>query len=480
MRLILTRTDAMSSGGSPDATRRFDRAGGRIGRAPDNDWVLADPQGQLADHHCRIAFGDTGYVLTDTSAAGVFINESPRPVGAGNSVALAPGDRIALGAYRLAVGLDAPPAAAPDDDAVLMAKLRKLTDAVPAPDDPRLRERRAETRLRARIAEIETRRSGAATARPRWLRRTIGALAAACAGIALLATAAAGYRWLASDDEAARPPPPAPAVQALAPAPPPALVQPPPLDRARLQADLARLFGGFACANLEAEIADGGSVTVTGFVARSDELARLQREAAALPQVPRLDNRATIEPWPSCAVTRLLRTYAADGPSAPLLEPNHPDLVYREGDIFRVTATARAASDSYLYIDYFDTGGRVVHLLPTRWRADNRLAPGQPVMLGAEPAKARRNERFYRVAAPFGTSLLVALSSPRPLFVTPRPEQEDAHAYLIALGEALAPQPGDGDSPIAASRQAITLAPAGPADRPLRKSRPARATSQPW
>ena len=261
-------------------------------------------------------------------------------------------------------------------------------------------------------------------------------------------------------------PPAAPAV-AVAPA---TIVQPPPLDRARLHAELARLFHGFPCADLDAEIADDGAVTLTGFVARSDELMRLAHATAALPQVARVDNRATIEPWPFCSVVHLLRTRTSGGPAAPVIEFSHPDLVYRAGDVFRVTATARAPADSYLYVDYFETDGRVVHLLPTRLRADNRVAPEQPVALGAEPDKARRNERVYRVAAPYGTGMVIALSSRRKLFAAARPEQEDARAYLAALADVLAAKPGD-DAPITATQQFISLAPAVSAPPPPRTSR---------
>lgn len=222
---------------------------------------------------------------------------------------------------------------------------------------------------------------------------------------------------------------------------------------------LAELFRGFACADLSAEIGDDGTVTLVGFVSSGDDLNRLRHDVAALPHVPRVDNRASVEPWPSCAVIRLLSTQTASGPTAPQIEASHADRVYREGDALTVTATTHTAEDSYLYVDFFDTDGKVVHMLPTAQRASNRLAANQRIALGAAPNKAGRNERVYIISPPFGTGLVTALSSTRPLFTEPRPEQEDAGAYLAALAGALVREPtGAGTTArITSSRQAITL-----------------------
>ncbi len=248
--------------------------------------------------------------------------------------------------------------------------------------------------------------------------------------------------------------PPSPPPQAAAPP-----IPPPPIDRGQLRSDLAQLFRGFVCADLSAELADDGAVTLVGTVARGDELPRLHREVSALPQVSRVDSRATVEPWPFCEVAKLLRTQTAGGPSAPTLEPSHPDRIYHEGEALIVSATVNAKAESYLYVDYFDTDGRVVHMLPTALRPNNRMAGTARVALGTEPDKAGHNERVYIISPPFGTGMVIALSSLRPLFTEPRAEQEDARSYLAALAGALVRDPvGAGSAArIMSSQQSISL-----------------------
>ena len=54
-----------------------------LGRAPDNDWVLPDPEMILSKSHCCIERRDDGYYITDTSTNGVFINHSEQRLGRG-------------------------------------------------------------------------------------------------------------------------------------------------------------------------------------------------------------------------------------------------------------------------------------------------------------------------------------------------------------------------------------------------------------
>ncbi len=90
-----------------------DRAAVSIGRAPENDLVLADPARLLSKRHCTIAAAGGGYTLTDTSANGVFVNGSPQRVPRDQTVPIAPGDVIQVGDYELQVDAVARPGAQP-------------------------------------------------------------------------------------------------------------------------------------------------------------------------------------------------------------------------------------------------------------------------------------------------------------------------------------------------------------------------------
>ncbi|SDE83430.1 type VI secretion system-associated FHA domain protein TagH [Rhodospira trueperi] len=105
-RLTLTLSSGLP-GGPPAGTSQVLESGRlTLGRGPDNDWVLADPERLLSKQHCEIAWTGDAFVLTDTSTNGVFINNAQAPVGRGQTVELAPGDSVRLGDYELLARID--------------------------------------------------------------------------------------------------------------------------------------------------------------------------------------------------------------------------------------------------------------------------------------------------------------------------------------------------------------------------------------
>jgi predicted component of type VI protein secretion system len=85
----------------------FGVGGGGIGRAHDNDWVLSDPLRYLSAHHARVQFRDGAYYLLDISTNGVFVNDGTVAIGRRAPYPLRDGDRLRMGDYQLAVGIDA-------------------------------------------------------------------------------------------------------------------------------------------------------------------------------------------------------------------------------------------------------------------------------------------------------------------------------------------------------------------------------------
>jgi len=82
-----------------DSVRVFSVHGGSIGRAPDNDWVLPDPDRYISGRHAAIDYRDGAYYLRDTSTNGVFVNRSDQPVGKGAPLRLYDGDELRMGDY---------------------------------------------------------------------------------------------------------------------------------------------------------------------------------------------------------------------------------------------------------------------------------------------------------------------------------------------------------------------------------------------
>jgi type VI secretion system protein len=80
--------------------------GATIGRRENNSLVLPDPKRFISGRHAIIDYQAPDYYITDTSTNGVIINQSPTPLGNGNSTKLHDGDLLIIGDYTLQVKLD--------------------------------------------------------------------------------------------------------------------------------------------------------------------------------------------------------------------------------------------------------------------------------------------------------------------------------------------------------------------------------------
>jgi predicted component of type VI protein secretion system len=87
----------------PPETKRISGGELRIGRGPDNDWIMPDPERMLSKHHCVIAYRNGGWAIADTSTNGTFLNREPDPIGKGQIRELQDGDRLRFGAYEIEV-----------------------------------------------------------------------------------------------------------------------------------------------------------------------------------------------------------------------------------------------------------------------------------------------------------------------------------------------------------------------------------------
>lgn len=88
-----------------DSLRVFSVHGGSIGRAPDNDWVLPDPDRYISGRHATVDYRDGAYYLRDNSTNGVYVNQSEQPVGRGTPLRLYDGDELRMGDYIFNVSI---------------------------------------------------------------------------------------------------------------------------------------------------------------------------------------------------------------------------------------------------------------------------------------------------------------------------------------------------------------------------------------
>ena len=233
-------------------------------------------------------------------------------------------------------------------------------------------------------------------------------------------------------------PPPA------APLPPAVPLLPPPqqaVNPSELAAQVSRVVDSFQCAEVRPSLVGENDVRLAGFVSSSDELGRLRAATGGVANVGRVDDGGVgIYPLSHCRLVKLINDTAAPSNAlpAPRLQFNNPDLVYKGGDTLIVNASGTTAYSGYLYVDYLDNEGNVVHMLPMQLHPDNRMKAGQVIALGTQSEGGKAGERVYQIEAPYGPNLIVAIASPKPLFKKARvEEQENAEVYLSALAQEL-------------------------------------------
>lgn len=141
--LVVVGRDELDDGG-PVAFRVAGR-GVIIGRSPQADWCLPDPDNHVSSRHCEIRYRDGAYVLVDRSTNGTFVNGSGQRLDAPHSIV--DGDRIALGGYELTARIDDETVEEPSHDEAATTERAASSrherpvgedspDDRPIPDDP--------------------------------------------------------------------------------------------------------------------------------------------------------------------------------------------------------------------------------------------------------------------------------------------------------------------------------------------------------
>lgn len=90
---------------------------------------------------------------------------------------------------------------------------------------------------------------------------------------------------------------------------------------------------------------------------------------------------------------------------------------------------------AFVYVDFFDADGNVVHLVPSDYAALTRLEPASRLVVGGDSGAAAFR---ITVGPPFGQEIAVAFAASARLSDQPRPIVEPAGPYLIWLKSAVA------------------------------------------
>lgn len=199
---------------------------------------------------------------------------------------------------------------------------------------------------------------------------------------------------------------------------------------------ISALLSSVPCARLQvAFVPDTGSLELRGHVPeegfRAPVLASLRAQVGG--SIPVLDNLLILPP-PQCGalsgIAAVGLPQSTDQLTNPLLvgEDAHARLYrYSKGErlIFDMTAPDYG---SYVYVDYFDASGNVIHLVPNDSVTLEYHDPKSAVKIGADRADGNFLPVF--IGPPYGQEIAVAFAASRPLYDGLRPTVEPADGYL--------------------------------------------------
>jgi hypothetical protein len=248
---------------------------------------------------------------------------------------------------------------------------------------------------------------------------------------------------------------------ATTPGPPVPVPQPPQTDKiALLTAAANAAVQGYQCAELSARVSQSGNIDVTGYVASDADKQRATTQLQSLSNVGSVNNQLAVMGPPLCEALGILHdgthSRPAD-PGVPQIDPGGALGTYFLGQAARISVTATSLYDGYLYIDYLDGNDKsVIHLSPNELRPNAAVTAGKQVDIGAD-----RNFEYYPIQGNPGIGLVIAISTPVPLFSALRPRQElesDAKAYLAELRRQLQRLSADGyQNSVLASYTVLTI-----------------------
>jgi hypothetical protein len=179
----------------------------------------------------------------------------------------------------------------------------------------------------------------------------------------------------------------------------------------------------------------GYALAVHGLLSKEVGAARLTETLGAMPGVTTVKLDVQLVDPDKCAVISVFAPYwaahrrAGGGAAIRLAGPHpHAGAILSEGDSLMVDVTTPAA-ESFITVDYFVLDASVVHLLPNPRARDNRAPPNYTPTIGSLGE--------WAIGKPFGTELLVLVTTPVPLFDKMRPVTEPRAEYLADVARQL-------------------------------------------
>ncbi|MBL1435885.1 MAG: protein kinase [Rhodobacteraceae bacterium] len=188
-------------------------------------------------------------------------------------------------------------------------------------------------------------------------------------------------------------------------------------------------------------------ITISGIVARESDVEVFDLVIGEAAPGHAIDYNLGVLNEPVCEVEAILPAPKNNGMELLYSYGQRAGVVgskaFREGENPVIDVLLPEEANGFLYAFYVDAEGQVFHLIPHLSRQTHTVPPigesvdgKRKVRLTYPISEASTENLGFRVVAPFGTNIVVAVLSQRPLFDGLRPRAES----VAALQEALAPQ----------------------------------------
>jgi len=206
----------------------------------------------------------------------------------------------------------------------------------------------------------------------------------------------------------------------------------PPPSIEKLQARLTAIMAEYRCSSLDYSIGADRSVRISGYAATSKDVNRLREAIGGIGGIANVAFEVGVHSWPYCEVMAVLERLV-----------KHPSkitatlaLLPASGEAHigePLTIDIRGPSfDGYIYVDYFDAEGNVLHLLPNDQDKINFKPARAHIILGRSPFT-----RCWILGGSTGEQLVALVAATKPLFLDQRAEVENAREYLPTLAQAV-------------------------------------------
>lgn len=204
-------------------------------------------------------------------------------------------------------------------------------------------------------------------------------------------------------------------------------------DGQELRDGIASVLSAVPCARLQTAFnAETGVLELRGHVPEAGMRATLTDALRVqIDNVLPVAERLQILPEPQCGTLGQVASLGVPQSEEQFTDPAliGENLFVREyvfaGGDRMVIDLEGADYPAFLYVDYFDAEGNVLHLMPNEILPPRAYAPGETFRIGAEGSGLE-----LIVEPPFGQDIAVALASDRPLYEGVRPIVEPAAVYL--------------------------------------------------